>query len=124
MDCSQLVKIVLEPEEWLIFASYLENIKLLKTSFNSSEIINIPRAYNSMADSLATQENNRRLTFIWMRSYQFGLWSLYESVYVGDKKKLNLVLLGDEFYQFLLIRLNFQNIICIHMIFKIHVIKN
>ena len=33
------------------------------------------------------------------------------------------MLLGDELYSFLLIRHNFQNIICIYVIFKILVIK-
>ena len=32
------------------------------------------------------------------------------------------MLLEDEFFLFLFIRFNFQNIICIHVIFKIHVI--
>ena len=52
-DCAQLVKMVSEPEEWPAFASYLEDIKFLKRSFNSSEIIHIPRTHNSKADSLA-----------------------------------------------------------------------
>ena len=52
-DCAQLVKMVSEPEEWPAFASYLEDIKFLKRSFNNSEIIHIPRTQNSKADSLA-----------------------------------------------------------------------
>ncbi|XP_048613168.1 uncharacterized protein LOC125587078 [Brassica napus] len=35
-DCSQLVKMVSEPEEWPAFASYLEDIKILQRSFHSS----------------------------------------------------------------------------------------
>ena len=52
-DCAQLVKMVSEPEEWPAFASYLEDIAFLKRSFNSSEIINIPRTQNLRVDSLA-----------------------------------------------------------------------
>ena len=50
-DCSQLVKMVSEPEEWPAFASYLEDIKILKRSFHSSELIHIPMTHNSRADS-------------------------------------------------------------------------
>ena len=87
-DCSQLVKIVLEPKEWSASASYLEDIKILKRSFNSSELIHIPQTPNSKADSLIRRrENNHSLSFIWMRSYKFGLQSVNEYVYVADKRK-------------------------------------
>ena len=52
-DCSQLVKMVSEPEEWPAFASYLEDIKVLKESFSRSEIIHVSRTQNTKADSLA-----------------------------------------------------------------------
>ena len=52
-DCSQLVKMVSEPEEWLVFTSYLENLKILKEIFLRSEIIYVPRTQNTKADSLA-----------------------------------------------------------------------
>ncbi|KAL0661545.1 hypothetical protein Bca4012_098382 [Brassica carinata] len=53
-DCAQLVKMVSESEESIrVFASYFENITFLKKSFNSSEIIHIPRTHNSRTDSLA-----------------------------------------------------------------------
>ena len=52
-DCSQLVKMVSEPEEWPAFASYLEDIKSLKESFIRSEIIHVPRTQNTKADNLA-----------------------------------------------------------------------
>ena len=52
-DCSQLVKMVSEPEEWPAFADYLEDIKNLKESFSRSDIIHVPRTLNTMADSLA-----------------------------------------------------------------------
>ncbi|XP_033135982.1 uncharacterized protein LOC103841762 [Brassica rapa] len=52
-DCSQLVKMVSEPEEWPAFASYLVDIQNLKESFIRSEIIHVPRTQNTKADSLA-----------------------------------------------------------------------
>ncbi|KAL0885095.1 hypothetical protein Bca101_009077 [Brassica carinata] len=52
-DCSQLLKMVLEPEEWPAFASYLEDIKILKENFLHSEIIHVPQMQNTRADSLA-----------------------------------------------------------------------
>ena len=52
-DCSQLVKMVLEPEEWPAFEIYFEDIKILKRSFNSSDFIHIPQTQNTMADNLA-----------------------------------------------------------------------
>ena len=51
--CSQLVKIVSELEQWPVFESYLEDIKMLKISFLSSEIIHVPRMENLKANSLA-----------------------------------------------------------------------
>ena len=52
-DCSQLVKMVSEPEDWPAFESYRHDIKLLKTRFTSSEIIHVPRTKNQKADRLA-----------------------------------------------------------------------
>ena len=52
-DCSQLVKMVSESEKRPAYKSYLEDIKILKTSFLSSEIIHVPRMKNLKADSLA-----------------------------------------------------------------------
>ena len=46
INCSQLVKMVLEPEEWPACASYLEDIKIFKKNFNNSELINIPQTLN------------------------------------------------------------------------------
>ncbi|WP_340054649.1 ribonuclease H family protein, partial [Pseudomonas sp. JAI120] len=45
-DCSQLVKMVSEPEEWPAFTSYLEDIKTLKDGFINSDIIHVPRQQN------------------------------------------------------------------------------
>ncbi|KAL0815994.1 hypothetical protein Bca101_072438 [Brassica carinata] len=52
-DCSQLVKMVSEPEEWPAFANYLEDVKNLKESFTRSEIIYVPRTQNTKADRIA-----------------------------------------------------------------------
>ena len=51
--CSQLVKMVSEPEEWSAFDNYQEDIKLLKRSFLNSEIVHVPQTENQKADSLA-----------------------------------------------------------------------
>ncbi|XP_056842959.1 uncharacterized protein LOC130495566 [Raphanus sativus] len=52
-DCSQVVKIVSEPDEWPAFASYLEDIKSLRRSFTSSEVVHVPRTKNMKTDCLA-----------------------------------------------------------------------
>ncbi|KAL0730035.1 hypothetical protein Bca4012_026128 [Brassica carinata] len=44
---------VLELAEWPALKSYLEDIKILKRSFNHSELIYIPRTLNTKADSFA-----------------------------------------------------------------------
>ena len=48
-----MMKMVSEPEEWLAFESYKEDIKTLKESFLTSEIIHVPRTKNLRANSLA-----------------------------------------------------------------------
>ncbi|KAL0657033.1 hypothetical protein Bca4012_077617 [Brassica carinata] len=52
-DCSQLVKMVSEPEERPAFGIYLEDIKILKRSFLNSDIVHVLRTENLRADSLA-----------------------------------------------------------------------
>ena len=85
-DCSQLVKMVSEPEEWPTFASYLKDITFLKRSFNSSEIIHIPRTHNSRADSFARSAKKQSLFVVHMRSYRCRSQNLHESAYIADKK--------------------------------------
>ena len=51
MDCSQLVKMVSEPEKWSAFEMYLEDIKILKVSFINLETSHVPRTENLRADS-------------------------------------------------------------------------
>ena len=53
MDYSQPVKMVLELGEWPVFASYLEDIKILKECFHSSKIIYVPRTQNTRVGCLA-----------------------------------------------------------------------
>ena len=43
----------IQSQQCIAFASYLEDIKVLKRSFNNSEIIHILRTQNLKADSLA-----------------------------------------------------------------------
>ena len=71
--CSQFVKMVSEPEEWSVFASYLEDIKILKMSFQSSEIIHIPRAQNSKADSLA-RNARKQSSFVVHMDAELPVW--------------------------------------------------
>ncbi|XP_033128225.1 uncharacterized protein LOC117125827 [Brassica rapa] len=68
-DCSQLVKMVSEPEEWPAFASYLEDIKVLKESFLQSEIVHVSRTQNSRADSLARSARRQPSFVVHMDQY-------------------------------------------------------
>ena len=44
---------VSELDEWPAFASYLDDVKVLKESFSRSEIVHVPRTQNTKVDSLA-----------------------------------------------------------------------
>ena len=68
MDCSQLVKMVSEPEEWPAFESYLEDIKLFRQIFVNSEIVHVPRTENKRADSLARSARQQPSFVIHMNS--------------------------------------------------------
>ena len=73
-DCSQLVKMILEPEEWpAAFASYLEDIKILKEIFLQSEIIYVPRTQNSKADNLA-RSVRKQLFFVVHMDQDLPVW--------------------------------------------------
>ena len=72
-DCSQLVKILSEPKEWLTFESYLEDIKLLRRSFLNSEIIHIPRTANLKADSLA-HNTRKQPSFVVHMDQKLPIW--------------------------------------------------
>ena len=62
-DCSQLVKIVSEPEKWLAFANYLEDFKIPRESFLRSEIIYVSRTQSLKADNL-TYTVKKQLFFV------------------------------------------------------------
>ena len=87
--CSQLVKMVSEPEEWPVFGSYLEDIKLLRRSFFNSDIVHVPRTENQRAISLAHSARKQPSFVVHMdRSYWVSLQSQYESVnFLLSKKK-------------------------------------
>ena len=72
-DCSQLVKMVSEPEEWPAFVSYLEDIKIMKDSFNHSELIHIPRTFNTRTDSLA-QSARQKSSFVVHMDVELPVW--------------------------------------------------
>ena len=63
---SQLVKMVSETEELSAFASYLEDIKVLKKSFHNSELIHVPWTQNSRVDSLARSKRKQSSIVIHM----------------------------------------------------------
>ncbi|KAL0749324.1 hypothetical protein Bca101_031327 [Brassica carinata] len=64
---------VSEQKECLAFASYLEDIKILKRSFNSSELIHIPWTHNSRADSLA-RNARKQLSFVIHMDANLPVW--------------------------------------------------
>ena len=72
-DCSQLTKMVSEPKEWPVFASYLEYIMILKRNFNSSELIHIPRTQNSKADNLVRCAK-KQLSFVVHMDENLPVW--------------------------------------------------
>ena len=72
-DCSQLVKMVSEPEEWPAFGSYLEDIKLLKGNFLNSDIVHVPRTANLRADSLA-RSARKQLSFVVHMDAELPIW--------------------------------------------------
>ena len=72
-DCFQLVKMLSEPEELPVFESYLEDIKTLKISFLSSEIIHVPRTENLQADSLA-RSARKQSSFVVHMDAELPVW--------------------------------------------------
>ncbi|KAL0716162.1 hypothetical protein Bca4012_065484 [Brassica carinata] len=65
-DCTQLVKMVSEPEEWPAFATYLEDIRVLRESFHHSELLHISRTHNGRADSLARSVRKQPTFVVYM----------------------------------------------------------
>ena len=72
-DCSQLVKMVSEPEEWPAFESYLEDIKLLRRSFINSDVVHVPRTENLRADSLA-RSARKQPSFVVHMDAELPIW--------------------------------------------------
>lgn len=52
IDEDDFRKMISEREEWLVYVSYLEDIKIMKWSFQNSEIIHIPRTHSLIVDNL------------------------------------------------------------------------
>ncbi|KAL0729302.1 hypothetical protein Bca4012_025395 [Brassica carinata] len=57
---------VSEPEEWPAFATYLEDIRILRESFHQSEILHISRTHNKRADSLARSVRKQPTFVVYM----------------------------------------------------------
>ena len=81
-DCFQLVKLVLEREEWPAFDSYLEDIKLLKRIFINSEIVHVPRTENLRTDSLA-HSVRKQSSFVVHTDAELPAW-FTESVWICE----------------------------------------
>lgn len=63
-DYSQLMKMVLGPEERPIFATYLKDIYMLKESFNYLEFIHEPHTQNTRVDSQAHNTQKQPLQIL------------------------------------------------------------
>ena len=81
-DCSQLVKMVSEPEEWPAFESYLKDIKFLQGSFFNSDIVHVPRTENQRADNLA-RSARKQLSFVVHMDAELPFW-FTESIWVCE----------------------------------------
>nr|VDC90709.1 unnamed protein product [Brassica rapa] len=77
-DCSQLVKMISEPEEWPTFESYLKDITVLQRSFYNSEIVHVPRTENKKADSLA-RSARKQSSFIVHMDAELLVWFIESS---------------------------------------------
>ncbi|KAL0663518.1 hypothetical protein Bca4012_100355 [Brassica carinata] len=64
---------VSEPEEWLAFESYLEDINLLRRSFFNSDIVHVSRTENLRADSLA-RSARKQLYFVVHMDVELPIW--------------------------------------------------
>ena len=89
MDCSQLVKMVSEPEELPAFANYLDDVKTLKESFSRSGIIYVPWTQNSTADRLACSVR-KQPSFVVHMDTDHPVWfteSVWVSKLMTEKKR-------------------------------------
>ena len=88
-DCSQLVKMILEPKEWPAFATYLEDIQILKESFSHSRVHTCTPNEKYKDEQSGTQCSEAT---IFRGSYRHKVTCsvrkiLTESFFVVDKKK-------------------------------------
>ena len=72
-DCSQLVKMVSEPEELPAFVCYLEDMKILRESFNNSNIIHVPRTHNTRTYCFA-RSARKQPSFIVYMDAELTVW--------------------------------------------------
>ena len=72
-DCAQLVKMVPEPEKWSAFPNYLEDIKVSKSNFHSSELIYIQRTQNTRTDNLACSAR-KQPSFVFHMDVELPIW--------------------------------------------------
>ena len=94
-----LVKMVSEPEKWPVFEAYLEDLKILKDSFSSSQIIHISRTQNKKADSLA-RSARRQSSFVVHMDAELPTWfseSIWISVLLYKKTKFNDIIIFKTF---------------------------
>ncbi|KAF3535827.1 hypothetical protein F2Q69_00023997 [Brassica cretica] len=64
---------VSKSDELYAFATYLEDIKLMKENFNHSEFIYVPRTHNTRADSLA-RNAQKQPSFVVHRDTELPVW--------------------------------------------------
>ena len=91
---------VSEPKELPVFASYLEDIKILKENFISLEIIHVPKTQNIKQDSLA-RSDRRQTSFVVHMDTEHPTWclqNLFESVLADDKKKHKFLIFNETLY--------------------------
>ncbi|KAL0662057.1 hypothetical protein Bca4012_098894 [Brassica carinata] len=67
-DCSQLVKMVSTPDEWLAFSKQMEEFNRSKTFFPHFRIRHILRAQNTLADKLARGARSSPLSLLYVDS--------------------------------------------------------
>lgn len=63
-DCTQLVKLIQDGEEWPVMEEAIEEIKVLSMLFESLSIAYLPRGMNQRADCLAKAARSRSIPFV------------------------------------------------------------
>ncbi|XP_024011096.1 uncharacterized protein LOC112086413 [Eutrema salsugineum] len=79
-DCSDLLAMTENPEDWPNFASELEDFKIFKESFSSFRIFHVPRRENVRADFLAKKARARGFSFSHVSSVAPDWLSLEENL--------------------------------------------